>query len=77
MASPTASPVARPTGTQGDTASVRQAEDADVIERDWVDAVKQAAADNRGDPYEFARALIALKVEYMKKRYNQDIKIPE
>jgi len=63
--------------SQASAVSLRQAEDGDVIEREWVDAVKKAVAHNREDPYELARALIALKVEYMKKRYNQDIKIPE
>jgi len=74
---PVSPPAVSSMSTRGSSVSLRQAEDGDVIEREWVDAVKKAATDSGEDPYELARALIALKVEYMKKRYNQDIKIPE
>jgi len=71
---PVPSIVATPT-----TSSVvpQTAEDSDLIEKEWVDKAKkivQATADN---PYEQSRELTSLKADYMKKRYNKDIRLGE
>lgn len=54
-----------------------EANDKDVIEREWVDAVKKVVRDDNNDPYILAKALTTLKVQYMKQRYNEDIKTSE
>lgn len=64
-------------GVLATAATPPQANDTDLIEGEWVQAVKQVIADNREDPYALCKALIALKADYMRKRYGVDIKIPE
>lgn len=53
------------------------AEDTDLIEKEWVDRAKQIVEHTREDPYEQQRALSQMKADYLKKRYNKDIKISE
>lgn len=53
------------------------AEDSDLIEKEWVEIAKQIVEHTRDDPYEQQRALSQMKADYMKKRYNKDIKISE
>lgn len=54
-----------------------EAEDNDLIEKEWVDRAKQIVEHTREDPYEQQRALSQMKADYMKKRYNKDIKISD
>jgi hypothetical protein len=54
-----------------------QANDSDLVEREWVDAAKRIMDTYRSDPYNKNRALTFLRADYIKKRYNKDIKIPE
>lgn len=54
-----------------------EAEDADLIEKEWVDRAKQIVEHTREDPHEQQRALSHMKADYLKKRYNRDIKISE
>ncbi len=54
-----------------------EAADADVIEPEWVDKAKAVVAATRQDPYRQVREMNQLKAEYMKKRYNKDIKLPD
>lgn len=51
------------------------AEDADVIERDWIHQTEQVIAQTAGDPYAQAQQLAALKADYMQKRYAKTIKV--
>lgn len=53
------------------------AEDSDLIEKEWVEIAKQIVEHTRDDPYEQQRALSQMKADYLKKRYNKDIKISE
>lgn len=53
------------------------ADDADLIENEWVAAVKRVLHENHADPYMASRAMTALRADYLKKRYNKDIKIAE
>jgi hypothetical protein len=53
------------------------ASDADLIEDEWVAAVKKVIEEYQGDPYSQSKAMTLLRADYMKKRYNKDIKIPE
>lgn len=72
---PVAAPVVPPPAvsipiTQGAPAA---AQDDDLMEKEWVDKVKNIIALTRGNPYEQAKAIAALQADYLKKRYNRDI----
>lgn len=54
-----------------------EAEDSDLIEKEWVERAKQIVMHTREDPYEQQRALSQMKADYLKKRYNKDIKISD
>jgi hypothetical protein len=58
-------------------AAPAEAADGDVIEKDWVVKAKQIVGDTRHDPYKQVRELNKLKAEYMKKRYDKELKLPE
>lgn len=53
------------------------AEDTDLIEKEWVERAKQIVEHTREDPYEQQRALSQMKADYLKKRYNKDIKVSD
>lgn len=48
------------------------AADDDLIEKEWVDKVKNIIALTKGNPYEQAKAIAALQADYLKKRYNRE-----
>ncbi len=52
-----------------------EAEDSDLIEKEWVERAKQIVAHTRHDPHEQQKALSLMKADYMKKRYNRSIKV--
>ncbi len=54
-----------------------EAQDTDLIEKEWVERAKQIVDHTREDPYEQLRALSHMKADYLKKRYNKDIKIAD
>lgn len=54
-----------------------QAEDSDLIEKEWVDKAKEIVARTKYDPYAQNREITRMKADYMHKRYNKIIKIPE
>lgn len=54
-----------------------EAEDTDLIEKEWVLRAKQIVDHTREDPHEQQRALSQMKADYMKKRYNKDIKLAD
>lgn len=54
-----------------------EASDTDLIEKEWVERAKQIVDHTREDPYEQQKALSQMKADYMKKRYNKDIKLPK
>jgi len=51
------------------------AEDADVIEHDWIHQTEQIIAQTANDPYAQAQQLAALKADYMQKRYAKTVKV--
>lgn len=53
------------------------AEDTDLIEKEWVEKAKEIVERTRHDPYLQNREMTKMKADYMKKRYNKDIRIPE
>lgn len=58
------------------TAGLNMAADPsnDLIEKEWVSKAKQIVEQTRDDPYKQSEGLTMMKVDYMKKRYNKNIK---
>ena len=50
------------------------ADDLDLIEKEWVLKAKEVVDHTQGDPYLQSRELNKIKADYIKKRYNRDIK---
>lgn len=65
----------RPTTTAAATAQLKARDDADLIEKEWVNKAKQIVERTRDDPYKQTEELTMVKVDYMKKRYNKSIKL--
>ena len=53
------------------------ADDADLIEKEWVIKAKEIVERTRQDPYTQNKEVEQIKADYMKKRYNKDIKLTE
>jgi len=53
------------------------ADDTDLIEPEWVDAVKKLMAQFRDDPYKLAQAMTTLREDYLMKRYSRHIESTE
>lgn len=53
------------------------ADDADVIEKEWVEKAKDIVAQTKTDPHQQSAALTTFRHDYMKKRYGKEIKLPE
>ncbi len=58
-----------------DALSPSEAGDTDVIEKEWVIKAKEVIELTRHDPYKQALEINKLRADYMKKRYNRDIKV--
>jgi len=50
------------------------AEDVDLIEKEWVKKAKDIVNATYGDPYTQNKQISKMKVEYIKKRYDRQIK---
>lgn len=50
------------------------AEDVDLIEKEWVEKAKQIVHRTQGDPYAQSQQLSQMKADYIKKRYNREVK---
>jgi len=66
---PSAQPPASATAT-----SHMSAQDVDLIEKEWVQKAKDIVAHTMGDPYTQNKEINKIKADYIKKRYNKDIK---
>ncbi len=53
------------------------ADDADLIEKEWVDKAKEIVEHTRDDPYKQNQGVNKLKADYIQKRYNKQIKTGE
>jgi len=51
------------------------ADDTDLIEKEWVDKAKQIVAQTSHDPYLQNKEINKVKADYLKKRYNKDLKL--
>ena len=53
------------------------AKDLDLIEKEWVDKAKKIVDETIGDPYNQNKKINQMKTEYIRKRYNKEIKQEE
>lgn len=77
---PQAPPVGAATASDDDDddqASPAVADDNDVIEKEWVDRAKAIMERTRGDPFERSSRLTYLKKDYIHRRFDKIIKVPQ
>jgi hypothetical protein len=55
----------------------QEAQDTDLIEKEWVEKAKRIVEHTSDDPYVQQNELSKMKADYMKKRYNKDIKVSD
>ena len=55
--------------------SSTQADDGDLIEKEWVNRAKQVVERTKDDPYKQTEELTLVKVDYMQKRYGKSLKL--
>ena len=67
-------PVTQPTQS---TQNPIIADDNDLIEKEWVVKAKQIVSATRDDPHTQNREINRFKADYLKKRYNKDIKLED
>ncbi len=53
------------------------ADDVDLIEREWVHKAKEIVEHTKGDPHAQNKEMNKAKADYLKKRYNKDLKLEE
>lgn len=53
------------------------ADDNDLIEKEWVTKAKEIVERTRSDPYRQSKDMTVFRADYMQKRYNKTIKLPE
>jgi hypothetical protein len=51
------------------------ADDIDLIEKQWVSKAKEIVEKTSQDPYLQSKEMNKFKAEYVKKRYNKDVKV--
>lgn len=53
------------------------ADDADLIEKEWVERAKAIVEQTKADPHLQNKEINKVKAVYLKKRYNKDLKVDE
>lgn len=53
------------------------ADDTDLIEKEWVIKAKEIVARTKHDPYQQNKEVEQVKADYLKKRFNKDVKVAE
>lgn len=66
-----------PSAMQPVAATPATANDSDLIEKEWVMKAKQIVEHTKDDPYRQNSEMHKIKADYIKKRYNKDIKLVE
>ncbi len=74
-----ASPVMAQVPVSPTTSSVtpQVADDVDLIEKEWVEKAKSIVNQTRQDPHAQNKEMNRFKADYLKKRYNKEIKLEE
>jgi hypothetical protein len=70
-------PQAAPALSTQVTGTPAMAADNDVIEPEWILKTKQIIAETRDNPYKQVQRINQLKADYMQKRYNKTVKLPD
>ena len=65
------------TTTQDQASFTQKANDSDHIEPVWLDRAKAVIAQTRNDPYEQKIQMSQVKTEYIRKRFNKQVKTDE
>ena len=60
-----------------DSTGTMIADDADLIEKEWVIRAKSIVTQTKDDPHLQNNEMNKVKADYMKKRYNKDLKVSE
>jgi len=58
-------------------ATVPSGDDDAVVDEEWVNKAREVVARYRSDPFAQSRELSRVKAQYLKARYNKDIKVSE
>jgi hypothetical protein len=53
------------------------ADDSDLIEKEWVTKAKAIVEKTKHDPYLETKEMSLFKADYLKKRYNKELKVAE
>lgn len=53
------------------------ADDSDLIEKEWVEKAKMIVEHTKSDPRQQNKELSKVKSDYLKKRYNKDLRLAE
>lgn len=61
---------------QADDAALK-ADDSDLIEKEWVERAKVIIEKTKDNPHQQNAAISRVKAEYVKKRYNKELKVSE
>jgi len=82
QAQPPADPGAAAVAPAADASAVagwmpQIADDTDLIEKEWVQKAKEIVAQTAHDPHLQNKEMNKVKVDYLKKRYNKDLKLEE
>lgn len=56
------------------TTTPQIADDSDLIEKEWVIKAKQIVEQTKNDPYLRNQEINKIKADYIKKRYNKDVR---
>lgn len=54
-----------------------EAKDVDIIEKEWVKYLEDIVMQTSHDPYTLQSEISKAKADYLKKRYNKDVKLSE
>ena len=73
---PAGMPAQQAAQTNSATAAL-MADDADLIEKEWVVRAKAIVEHTKDDPHLQNREMNKVKADYLKKRYNKDLKVSE
>ena len=66
-----------PQPPRGKQPSPQVAGDVDLIEKEWVEKAKHIVDQTKADPHVQNKEMNKVKADYLKKRYNKDIKLVE
>lgn len=74
---PQPQPVSSSRGVNSAQTDDLTADDADLIEKEWVTKAKRIVDQTRNDPRQQSNQITRVKADYIKKRYNKDLKVNE